>query len=79
MDHFLLLRPLLRRTVRVPGAEQTGLGHQAWNSFYPAMAKELTSKQMASGAWHSLYDEYGTAQSLLVLAVPNRYLPIYQR
>jgi len=54
-------------------------GITAWNTFYPAIAKELTSKQMASGAWHSLYDEYGTAQSLLVLAVPNRYLPIYQR
>ena len=54
-------------------------GIQAWNAFYPALAREIIAKQMASGAWHSLYDEYGTAQSLLILAVPNRYLPIYQR
>lgn len=54
-------------------------GPKAWNAFYPAVVKELLAKQMATGAWHSLYDEYGTAQAILVLAIPNRFLPIYQR
>jgi hypothetical protein len=54
-------------------------GIMAWNAFYPAVANELMRRQMATGAWHGLYDEYGTAQSILILAIPNRFLPIYQR
>ena len=54
-------------------------GIMAWNAFYPALARELIAKQMATGAWQSLYDEYGTAQAILMLSIPNRYLPIYQR
>ena len=54
-------------------------GVTAWNAFYPALARELIAKQLATGAWQSLYDEYGTAQAILMLSIPNRYLPIYQR
>lgn len=79
VDHFYYYGRYYAAQCVYQAQSKLDWGVKAWNVFYPAIARELMSKQMASGAWHSLYDEYGTAQSLLVLAIPNRYLPIYQR
>jgi len=37
--------------------------------------------QQASGKWKddSAGDEYGTAMALIVLQMPKRYLPIFQK
>ena len=46
----------------------------------PAISKELVSKQAKDGSWTGTAGkEYGTAMALIVLQVPNRYLPILQR
>jgi hypothetical protein len=54
-------------------------GRRAWNSWYPAITKDLLAKQKADGSWRASYDQYDTAMALLVLEIPYRYLPIYQR
>jgi hypothetical protein len=52
-------------------------GKKAWGLFYPAMTKWIMQRQAADGTWPGT--AYPSAMSLLVLAIPCRYLPIYQR
>jgi hypothetical protein len=54
-------------------------GKAWWNTFYPAMTRELLKRQKPDGAWGDERIAYETAMSVLVLTVPYRYLPIYQR
>lgn len=50
---------------------------QAW---YPKIAATVLAKQEADGGWSGEAGKaYGTAISILILGVPYRYLPIYQR
>jgi hypothetical protein len=50
---------------------------QAW---YPRIAATILSKQEQDGSWRGAHGQaYGTALSILILGVPYRYLPIYQR
>ncbi|MEM9417771.1 MAG: prenyltransferase/squalene oxidase repeat-containing protein [Planctomycetota bacterium] len=51
-----------------------------WSEWFPRMREELIDRQQNSGAWSSNHGEtYGTGMSLLILQIPNRLLPIYQR
>ena len=47
--------------------------------WFPAVREELLKRQSASGYWpdNSVCSEYGTAMALIVLQMPNRYLPVY--
>jgi hypothetical protein len=56
-------------------------GGQAWEEWYPFIRQELISRQATTrdGSWPSEYEEYSSAMALLVLSIPYRYLPIYQR
>jgi hypothetical protein len=55
-------------------------GGEDWNAWYPAIRDELIRRQLPGGGWKdSLCDEYGTAMALIVLQIPNNYLPIFQR
>jgi hypothetical protein len=55
-------------------------GGNYWNKWYPAARDELISRQRPDGSWPSAYgSEYATAMCLIVLQVPNNYLPIFQR
>jgi hypothetical protein len=55
-------------------------GGDDWNSWYPAIRNELIRRQSSGGFWKdSVCDEYGTAMALIVLQIPNNYLPIFQR
>ncbi len=56
-------------------------GGDAWGEWYPAIRDELLNKQFNSGYWqdHGVCNEYGTAMALIVLQIPNNYLPIFQR
>ncbi|MFP6855830.1 MAG: prenyltransferase/squalene oxidase repeat-containing protein [Roseibacillus sp.] len=50
---------------------------QAW---YPKIAATILSKQEQDGSWKGAHGQvYGTGFSILILGVPYRYLPIYQR
>jgi prenyltransferase beta subunit len=55
-------------------------GGEDWANWYPAIRDELVSKQSADGSWSdTVGPEYGTAMSLIILQMPNNYLPIFQR
>jgi hypothetical protein len=50
---------------------------KAW---YPKITKRMLASQDPNGSWSAgPGNVYGTAMSILVLGVPYRYLPIYQR
>ncbi len=55
-------------------------GGERWERWYPAIRDELLDRQNVEGYWpDQVCDEYGTAMALLVLQMPNNYLPIFQR
>jgi hypothetical protein len=55
-------------------------GGDDWRQWYPAIRDELVSKHSAQGYWmDSIGNEYGTAMALIILQMPNNYLPIFQR
>jgi hypothetical protein len=55
-------------------------GGEDWNQWYPAIRDELTRRQSPQGFWiDSICNEYGTAMALIILQMPNNYLPIFQR
>jgi hypothetical protein len=55
-------------------------GGDDWNEWYPAIRNELLHRQEVSGCWgDSICNEYGTAMALIILQIPNNYLPIFQR
>jgi len=56
-------------------------GGEPWAEWYPAVRNELLGRQSASGFWtdSGVCNEYGTAMALIILQIPNDYLPIFQR
>jgi prenyltransferase beta subunit len=55
-------------------------GGDDWNQWYPAIRDELVPKRQGAGFWtDSIGNEYGTAMALIILQMPNNYLPIFQR
>ncbi len=53
-------------------------GGDYWATWFPAVRAELLSRQSENGRWQSNHgDAYGTAMSLIVLQLPNRYLPVF--
>jgi prenyltransferase beta subunit len=55
-------------------------GGERWKKWYPAAHDALLARQREDGSWpDSICNEYGTAMSLIVLQMPNNYLPIFQR
>jgi hypothetical protein len=55
-------------------------GGEDWNVWYPAIRDELIRRQQPGGHWKdSVSDDYGTAMALIILQIPNNYLPIFQR
>ena len=56
-------------------------GGAHWREWWPAIREELLSRQNADGSWSDAQsgNAYGTAMALIVLQMPKRYLPIFQR
>lgn len=56
-------------------------GGSQWTRWYPAVRDVLLEQQQTDGSWSSttVCDEYGTAMALIILQMPNGYLPIFQR
>ncbi|MBI1335637.1 MAG: prenyltransferase [Phycisphaera sp.] len=55
-------------------------GGRYWATWYPAIRKELMLRQQPDGSWASNHGEaFGSAMSLLILQIPHRFLPIFQR
>jgi hypothetical protein len=56
-------------------------GGRTWARWWPAVRRELLGSQSLEGKWQdpSAGDDYGTAMALIVLQMPKRYLPIFQK
>jgi hypothetical protein len=55
-------------------------GGDAWEAYWPAIRQNLLAKQQANGNWTGENSAtYCTAMALIILQVPNRYLPILQK
>jgi len=55
-------------------------GDRYWKDWWPAVRDELLSKQMPEGSWRGQAgQEYGTAMALVILQMPDRLLPIFQK
>ena len=55
-------------------------GGERWQQWYPAVRDELIDQQQKNGSWMSSNTpEYATAMALIVLQLPENYLPIFQR
>lgn len=57
-------------------------GGDYWKEWFPWIRDELLSKQQADGSWmrhSSAGPVFATAMAVMVLEIPYRYLPIFQR
>jgi len=55
-------------------------GGEHWADWFPAIREDLLKKQQGDGRWSASHgDAYGTAMACIVLQIPNRLLPIFQR
>ncbi|GAB4195749.1 MAG: terpene cyclase/mutase family protein [Phycisphaeraceae bacterium] len=55
-------------------------GGEHWQRWFPQVRDQLVSQQQPDGSWNSGHGSpYGTAMSLLILQIPNRLLPIFQK
>jgi hypothetical protein len=56
-------------------------GGAYWQTWWPAVREELLAKQASNGGWldHYAGGAYSTAMSLIILQMPKRYLPIFQK
>jgi hypothetical protein len=54
-------------------------GGEYWAAYYPAIREQLVSRQnRATGAWTGeAGEDYATAMALIILQMPNRYLPVF--
>ena len=54
-------------------------GGKYWQDWYPAIRKELLSKQSANGSWPAPYGgaQYGTAMACIILQIPLNFLPVF--
>jgi hypothetical protein len=53
-------------------------GGDQWGQWFPAIRDELIASQNGQGWWQSGHgNAYGTAMALIVLQMPNRYLPVF--
>ena len=55
-------------------------GDDHWQVWWPPIRDELLAKQAPEGFWRGQAGtEYGTAMALIILQMPNRLLPIFQK
>lgn len=53
-------------------------GGDYWAEFYPAIRDQLIKSQLSDGQWNGDFSEdYATAMALIILQMPNRYLPVF--
>lgn len=57
------------------------IGGDYWARYFTSIRDRLTSSQRSDGSWNGddIGSTYGTAIATLILSLPNRYLPIFQK
>lgn len=55
-------------------------GEPYWSQWYPSIRDELVAGQKGDGRWQDLVGpNYATAMACVILQIPYRYLPIFER
>jgi len=55
-------------------------GGAAWKLWWPAVREALIKRQGTDGSWNGEASaQYATSMALIILQIPNRYLPILQK
>jgi hypothetical protein len=56
-------------------------GDQYWDAYFPAARDQLLGMQSADGSWNGdgIGQVYGTSIAVIILQLPYKYLPVYQR
>src|SRR3954469_731091 len=56
-------------------------GDKYWSNYFPGARDQLTRQQSRDGSWAGDYigPVYGTSIALIILQLPYKFLPIYQR
>ncbi len=56
-------------------------GGDYWTNWWPSVREELIERQLEDGSWADRHagGAYGSAMALIVLQMPKRYLPIFQK
>jgi hypothetical protein len=56
-------------------------GGERWKIWWPAIRDELIARQELNGGWNDQQagEAYATAMALIILDMPKRYLPIFQK
>jgi hypothetical protein len=56
-------------------------GGEYWARWWPEIRRQLLQMQNPDGSWPdaTVGDAYGTAMALIILQMPKRYLPIFQK
>jgi hypothetical protein len=56
-------------------------GGEYWEKWWPAVRDELLTRQTSNGSWldHHAGSAYATCMACIVLQMPKRYLPIFQK
>jgi hypothetical protein len=52
-------------------------GKEYWAKFYPAIRDDLIKRQETDHWSGDFNDDYATSMALIILQMPNRYLPVY--
>jgi hypothetical protein len=57
------------------------IGGESWAKYFPSVRERLVNSQAGDGSWRGddVGSTYRTAISTLILSLPYRYLPIFQR
>jgi prenyltransferase beta subunit len=56
-------------------------GDEYWDAFFPVTRDQLLSQQQPDGSWNGdgIGPTYGTSLALVILQLPYKFLPVYQR
>ena len=56
-------------------------GDEYWDAYFPKARDNLLKQQQANGNWNGdgVGTVFGTALACILLQIPYKYLPIYQR
>lgn len=56
-------------------------GDEYWNAYFPGQRDTLIKSQISNGSWNGdgVGPVFGTSVALIVMQLPYKYLPIYQR
>lgn len=95
IEYLMTFKPLTDKEIDNPEWRQYGMyyaamglyqaqslgaqGKRWWSTWYPAAVRDLLDRQQPDGHWKGNWEAYDTSMAILILTIPYRYLPIYQR